>query len=68
MSDQTVWLTLLSDLFVNLSAGWFGAAVVLPATMKSLQRINLWVLTTNVVFAIVSLWVAFQLRKQTLLF
>ncbi|OGG15432.1 hypothetical protein A2875_02375 [Candidatus Gottesmanbacteria bacterium RIFCSPHIGHO2_01_FULL_46_14] len=68
MSDQTLWLTLLSELFVNLAAGWFGAAIVLPASIKSFRKLNLWVLTTNVIFAIVSLWVAFQLRKQTLLF
>lgn len=27
-----IWFTTLSELFVNLSAGWFGAAFIVPLT------------------------------------
>jgi len=31
---MSIWLLTLSDLLVNLSAGWFGAAIILRTTGK----------------------------------
>jgi len=48
-------LITLSDLFVNLSAGWFGAAIIVPLTEPKL-KLKLWVLTTNLLFGILFLF------------
>lgn len=57
------WWTLLSELSVNICAGWLGAAFIIPATSKRPRRVNLFVLTTNLLFAILFFVIAFQLRK-----
>lgn len=63
MHEFSVWLLTLSDLFVNLAAGWFGAALVIPITGKLPKRLNLWLLTYNASLGTVSLLITVLLRK-----
>jgi hypothetical protein len=59
-----VWAQIISELCVNLSAGWIGAAVVIPVTSKLDKKINLGLLTMNLAAGIVFLTVAFELRRR----
>lgn len=52
-----------SNLFVNLSAGWFAAALIIPATSKKNAHLNFWLFTTDFLFGIICLVVAFYLGK-----
>lgn len=62
MRSDAVWLQIISELCVNLSAGWIGAAVVIPVTSKLDRRVNLGLLTMNLVAATLFLVAAFELR------
>lgn len=64
MRIDVVWAQIISELCVNLSAGWIGAAVVIPVTSKLDRRVNLGVLTVNLALAIVFLVAAFELRSK----
>lgn len=64
MRFDAVWAQIVSELCVNLSAGWIGAAVVIPVTSKLDKKINLGVLTVNFALAIVFLVAAFELRSK----
>lgn len=59
-------LTILSELFVNLAAGWFAAAFIIPITSKKPKNLNFWLLTINILFGIVCLVLAFLFRRVTL--
>ncbi len=63
MRIDPVWFTLLSELFVNLSAGWFGAAFVVPAITEQPLSWDLSVLTIDVCLGMLFLVFAFQFRK-----
>jgi len=58
-----IWKTLLSDLFVNLSAGWFGAVFIIPAFTRNSLAIDLPVLTADLVLGILCLVFSYQLKK-----
>lgn len=64
MRVDVVWLQIISELCVNLSAGWIGAAVVIPVTSKLDRKVNLGVLTVNLALSIVFLVAAFELRSK----
>lgn len=49
----------LSDLFVNLSAGWFGAALILSIYARDGQKIDWSALIFNLFFGMLSLVVAY---------
>lgn len=53
----------LSDFLINLSAGWAGAAIIVSPLTKPVRKVNPFLLTTNITSAIVSLVVAYLLRK-----
>jgi len=57
-----LFLTTFSDLLVNLSAGWFGAAFIVPLASKK-TKIKWWVLLLNISFGMISLINAFLLKK-----
>jgi hypothetical protein len=59
-----LWFTLLSEVLVNLAAGWvgFGLASMFAVDKDILTKFGL--LTGNLVFAILSLIAAFKLRKR----
>ena len=62
METDPVFLLVVSDLFVNLSAAWFGAAIVVPLSSRQ-TKLNYWLLTGNTTSGILALVIAFALRK-----
>ena len=56
------FLQILSDLFTNLSAGWLGAAFVVPIISKRRVKVKLGMLTANILLGIVALLFAYQLK------
>jgi hypothetical protein len=57
------WSNIVSDLFVNLSAGWFGAAFILPSVSENMARIDFRILTGDIILGILSLILAKVFRK-----
>jgi len=57
-------ITVLSELFTNLSAGWFGAIIIFPGIFI-VRDVNdvLLKLFINGFFGIISLLVAFKLKQ-----
>ena len=55
--------SVISDLFINLSAGWIGAAIIVPITTTKRGKISLLYLLTDVAFAILALLIAIKLRN-----
>lgn len=53
----------ISELLVNLSAGWFAAALIVPLQAKKPKSIGFRLLTTNVGLGILALIIAFTIRK-----
>lgn len=62
MIFNSIWPQLISDLFVNLSAGWFGAALVIPTTSKRPGPINITILTIDIVAGILFMIFAYQFK------
>lgn len=56
-------LSVASDLLVNLSAGWFGAAFILPMTTKKFQ-VNWRLLMINILCGILALLAAVLFRNS----
>jgi len=63
MRPDPLLLAILSELFVNLSAGWFGAAFIVPISSGKIFPIKLDLLTADIIFGIVCLVIAFKVRK-----
>lgn len=59
-----LWFKLVSEVLVNLSAGWVGIALAVPFASDKEALVKFGLLTTNFVAAIVSLVAAFRLRKK----
>jgi len=59
-----IFLSVVADFFINLAAGWFAASIVFSPIIRPGKRFNFWVLTVNIMSAILSLIVAFKLRKS----
>lgn len=57
--------SVIADLLINLSAGWFGAAVIIPINTRQTGKIRFAYLIANLVLATLSLLTAYTLRKQT---
>ena len=57
-----LFVIILSDLFVNLSAGWFGAAFIVTLVSKR-SKLKFRVLFLNLLFGTISLVVAYVLRR-----
>ena len=57
------WLSGISDWLINLSAGWFAAAFIVPSVGRKPAKVNWLILTVNVIFAILFLFEAIQLRR-----
>jgi len=53
----------ISELFINLSAGWFAAAFISPNFSRKKKAEKLYYLTLNVIFATVCLIIAIYLKK-----
>lgn len=54
MLIDRILLITFSDLLINLSAGWIGAAFIVPIAVKSRKK-RFWALFINIVFGIVAL-------------
>ena len=63
MRIDPVWVQIVSDLFVNLAAGWLGVVLIVAPRAKMSKHIDWLVLTADMVAGIVSLVVAFGLKK-----
>lgn len=63
LKREQSWLSVLSELLVNLAAGWFGAAVIVPQSFENFSQVSLIVLLVNVGFGMFSLVIAYKLRK-----
>lgn len=59
---DSTFLQTMADLFINLSAGWFGIAFIAPKS----QPVRIRLLTVNIVYGIVCLVIAFMLREVSL--
>lgn len=62
MRLDPIFLIILSDLFVNLAAGWFGSAFILPITSRK-KKFAWWVLLMHIGFGTISLLVSYILRR-----
>lgn len=63
VNPDPVWWVTLSELFINLSAGWFGTAFIVPLSTKLPKRVNVLLLTINIGLGIFFLIVSFKLKK-----
>lgn len=63
MRLDPLWSQIFSDLFVNLSAGWWATVVILPATTKPPKKLSAVALTGNILSAMLSLILAFIFKK-----
>ncbi|MEK7090937.1 MAG: hypothetical protein AAB887_00335 [Patescibacteria group bacterium] len=64
MTVQKDLYGVLSDLFVNLAAGWFGAVFIVPNFSQLGLPANWLVLTIDIVLGILSLVLALRLKKN----
>ncbi|TSC66097.1 MAG: hypothetical protein CEO21_256 [Microgenomates group bacterium Gr01-1014_80] len=55
------FVTALSDLLINLSAGWIGAAIIVPLNVKT-PKFKVLPFLANVLLSIVSFTIAYKLR------
>lgn len=61
MLDKT-WFLIISDLLINMAAGWLGAVLIVPNFSKEKGKRKLIILTMDIFLATVSLIVAYKLR------
>ena len=63
MQISVIWFSILSDLSVNLAAGWTGAIIILPnfSTKKGLERFL--ILTNDILWIILFLLLAFIFKS-----
>lgn len=59
---DTIILSTFADLLINLSAGWFGAAVIVPLFAKR-PKFRIWALILNLFFGIFALLAAIFFRS-----
>lgn len=55
-------LVAVGDLFLNLSAGWFGAAVIFPGTSQRSSRDNVVFVVINLILGVAALVFGYRLR------
>lgn len=61
--NRGLFFTVLSDLFINLSAGWFGAGLIIPTFSGEIVSVNFIVLFSDIFLGIIFLITSYQLRK-----
>jgi len=64
MKDKIALLKSLSGLTINLSAGWFGLALITPnfSVVAGIKELSL--LLYDVTFGILFLWFSYKLEKM----
>lgn len=55
-------LVAIGDVFLNLSAGWFGAAVIVPTTHSRSRQENIYYIGMNLAFGIGALVFGYRIR------
>jgi len=55
-------LATFSELFVNLSAGWLGAAIIVVQVVSRNKKLNRNLLTFNIINGILALFLSFLLK------
>jgi hypothetical protein len=63
MANDRILLAAISDLLINLSAGWFGVAVVLPLKITE-GKIRFWTLLIDISLGILTFGFAVILRRH----
>lgn len=63
MVDEQILLAVIAEWCVNLSAGWFGAAFIVPATARRPLAINERVVLEDIVLALAFILAAYILRS-----
>ena len=63
MKFDSALVLIFSDLFVNLSAGWLGALIIVPNFSSEKGVKKLLVLTADILGIILSLFIAYKLKK-----
>jgi len=61
--QMSAWPEIISELLVNLAAGWIGVVVAVPAIIPLQTMAGLVFLTANLLLGIVSLLMAKRLRE-----
>lgn len=62
MVIESSLLSAISDVFLNLSAGWFGAAIIIPGTYSRSTRVNTLYVVMNLSFGLAALAFGYKLR------
>jgi len=62
METDRRWGGVISDLLINLAAGWFGAVVIVPVFVGG-QNLDWWLLLFDITAGILSLKMAVILRE-----
>lgn len=57
------YLAAFSEWLINLSAGWFASVFVIPAFVSRSKKVSLWLLTANIILAILSLLAAIEVKR-----
>lgn len=66
MKDKIAFLKSVSGLTVNLSAGWFGVALITPNFSVIAGTKELFLLLFDITFGILFLWFSYKLEKMLL--
>ena len=61
-SSKLVLTGILSELLINLAAGWYGVAIIIPISSTEPFAVNLNVLTANIIFGTVCIIISYKLR------
>jgi hypothetical protein len=64
--DKKAAFRVLSGMFVNLSAGWFGVIIISPNFLPVLSFREIFILTQNVLAGILCLWISFVLERKNI--
>ncbi len=59
---NNIWITAISDLLINLSAGWFGAVIIVPNFSRQKGTKRWLILTGDLLAGIVCLAMAVAFR------
>ena len=66
MTFDKVSLGAISDLLINLSAGWFASVLIVPNFTHIRSSFNILILIADVIWGIVCLVVAIKLKRSSL--
>ncbi|HLD26119.1 MAG TPA: hypothetical protein VJC05_03700 [Candidatus Andersenbacteria bacterium] len=62
MTIDPAFVVAVGDVLLNLSAGWFGAAVIIPGTYPRSQQENLVYIGINISLGLAALALGYKLR------